>query len=242
MSPSPLNQLAALTQSLISLSAFLIHFKPTHPDYKNQVKQLRDVKRQIVDFDPMLAACIHEGIVAEMQSRARSAGIQAVHAVMDGFGYGLTIGEVTLVKYVGPLYPVVNFPDSRASMACLADALYAVEHEMRQRNHVCFDPKRVAVLSDGIAFGVDADPTVVASAFAWATHSVSSIVCFEAADQVEDAWNEMGMHQEGIDAFDWLARWANKPMTSGIRPRFLPKEAIVQLARAAFREHKAARA
>ena len=56
MSPSPLNQLAALTQSLISLSAFLIHFKPTHPDYKNQIKQLRDVKQQIVAFDPMLIA------------------------------------------------------------------------------------------------------------------------------------------------------------------------------------------
>jgi hypothetical protein len=194
-------------------------------------------------FNEMLAACIHEGIVADMQERARAAGIQAVHAVMDGFGYGLTISEVTLVKYVGPLYPVVTFPDSaRASMSCLAEAFYAVEHELRQRNRVCFDSTRVAVLSDGIAFGVDADPTLVASAFGWATHSVSSIVTFEAADQVEDAWNELGMHEDGIDAFDWLARWANTPMKSGIRPRFLPTEAIVQLATSAFREHKAARA
>lgn len=194
-------------------------------------------------FNDMLAACVHEGIVSSMQERARAAGIPAVHAVMDGFGYGLTISEVTYVKYVGPLYPVVDFPDStRASMSCLAEAFYAVEHEMRQRNHVCFDPTRVAVLSDGIAFGVDADPSVVASAFAWATHSVSSIVPFEAADQVEDAWNELGMHEADVDAFDWLARWANKPMKSGIRPRFLPIEAIVQLATAAFREHKAARA
>ena len=194
-------------------------------------------------FNEMLAACIHEGIVADMQKRARAAGIQAVHAVMDGFGYGLTISEVTYVKYVGPLYPVVNFPDStNASLSCLAEAFYAVENEMRQRNHVCFDPTRVAVLSDGIAFGVDADPTVVASAFGWATHSVSSIVSFEAADQIEDAWQALGMHEDGINAFDWLARWANKPMASGIRPRFLPNEVIVQLATSAFREHKAARA
>ena len=193
-------------------------------------------------YNNLLAACISETMVADIQERARLAGIYSVHAIMNGFGSGLGVNDFTVVDYMVPLTKVLDFPDSNsAKLACIADAVYAVEDEMRRRNMVHFDPTRVEVLSTGIAFGVNADPSIVASAFAWATHAISSIVSWQVADAVEDAWGGIFM-DDGVSLFNWLARWADTPNREGQRPRFWSDEEIVMNAVAALRQHKAARA
>lgn len=193
-------------------------------------------------FKGMLTAAISEATVSEMQERARFAGMKAVLAELDGIGVGLTTSYTAVVHRVVPLCMDKNYPEfGPASLSCLAEAFYAVDSEIRRRNLVCADNTRVAVLTDSIAFGVFADPTVVASVFHWSTHTVSNIVPFEVADAAEDAWGEAYI-EDGVAVWDWLERWANTPGINGIRPRFLPTDVIIQQATAALHRKKSARA
>lgn len=187
-------------------------------------------------YEGMLVFTVSESIVRDMQKRATAAGIRAIHIAIDGFGGGVSVAEVGYVAEVVALASMPRLPKGRlttATMDCLANAFNAVDEEIRQRNLVHADPHRLAVLSDGVAFGIDANASEVAWVFAWAAHRVSSLVPYVVAAAARDAWG--GCMKDGEHLFDWLARWTGTQDLCGIRPRHLACGAMAKSATATLR-------
>lgn len=184
-------------------------------------------------YEGMLVFTVSEGIVRDMQKRAATAGIRAVHIVIDGFGSGISVAEVSYVDEVVALASVSRLPEGRlttATMDCLANAFHAVDEEIRQRNLVHADTLRLAVLSDGVAFGIDANALEVAWVFAWATHRVSSLIPYAVAAAAKAAWGSC--MKDGEHLLDWLARWADTLAPCGVRHRCLTHSAMAKSAAA----------
>nr|WP_315186520.1 hypothetical protein [uncultured Albidiferax sp.] len=172
----------------------------------------------------MLVFTVSEGIVRDMQKRAAAAGIRAVHIVIDGFRSGVSVAEFSYVDEVVALASMSRLPEGRlttATMDCLANTFNAVDEEIRQRNLVHANPRRLAVLSDGVAFGIDANAIEVAWVFAWATHRVSSLVPYAVAAAAKEAWG--GCMKDGEHLLNWLARWADTQGPSGVCHRCLTR-------------------
>ena len=188
-------------------------------------------------YEGMLTFTVSAGIVCDMQKRAAAVGIRAIHIVIDGFGSGVSVSEVSYVDEVVALASMSRLPEGRlttATMDCLANAFHAVDEEIRQRNLVHADPHRLAVLSDGVAFGIDANAIEVAWVFAWAAHRASSLVPYAVAAAAKDVWG--GCMKDGEHLLDWLARWAETQDPCGVRHRCLTDGAMANSAAATLRD------
>lgn len=180
-------------------------------------------------YEGMLVFTVSEGIVCDMQKRAAAAGIRAVHIVIDGFGSGVSVAKFSYVDEVVALASMSRLPENRLTtrtMDYLANAFNAVDEEIRQRHLVHADPRRLAVLSDGVAFGIDANAIEVAWVFAWAAHRVSSLVPYTVAAAAKEAWG--GCMKDGEHLLDWLARWADTQDPCGVRHRCLTYGAMTK--------------
>ena len=187
-------------------------------------------------YEGMLTFTVSAGIVCDMQKRAAAVGIRAIHIVIDGFGSGVSVSEVSYVDEVVALASMSRLPEGRLTaetMDCLANAFNAVDEEIRQRNLVHADTLRLAVLSDGVAFGIDANAIEVAWVFAWAAHRASSLVPYAVAAAAKDVWG--GCMKDGEHLLDWLARWADTKDLCGVRHRCLTYGAMAKRAAATLR-------
>ena len=187
-------------------------------------------------YEGMLTFTVSAGIVCDMQKRAAAVGIRAIHIVIDGFGSGVSASEVSYVDEVVALASMSRLPEGRLTaetMDCLANAFNAVDEEIRQRNLVHADTLRLAVLSDGVAFGIDANAIEVAWVFAWAAHRASSLVPYAVAAAAKDVWG--GCMKDGEHLLDWLARWADTKDLCGVRHRCLTYGAMAKRAAATLR-------
>lgn len=157
------------------------------------------------------------------------------------FGAGVSVAEFNYVDEVIPLTLMARLPEGQlatATMNCLADALHAVEDEIRQRNLVHADPRRCAMLSDGVAFVIDANAIEVAWVLAWVAHRVSIFIPYAIAAAAKEAWGSC--KKDGEHLLDWLARWADTKGPCGFRPRCMAHGVMAESVAATLRHARTA--
>jgi len=118
------DEIPNLVAGLVSVSAFLLQHKPSHPDYKAQADAMRNIKAAIATFDPVALATAADPLDRRAIYERHIGAGGTLRDVATDLGLGYSTVHYYANRYLRDLVELSRENGRRAASKRLIDRLH----------------------------------------------------------------------------------------------------------------------